>query len=180
MRCAENGGRCGRKLQKSLRHLDFSSPAEWERCGETVGGASTFFPLRFHRRNPKSRWRTSEIRFASTTSTQSQPPPYQEVKTAVAPVCRFLLWGRVSIPPPSLKSRHRAKNRRKSPRKTQLSERRYTMPRMSDKRKLELAFFLTESGRVAYNRLCLCCKHECKQSYRAVLVQCGRFEKRRE
>ena len=77
----------------------FSSPAEWERCGAKVGGASTFFPLRFHRRNPKSRWRTSEIRFASTTSTQSQPPPYQEVKTAVAPVCRFLLWGRVSIPP---------------------------------------------------------------------------------
>ena len=54
------------------------------------------------------------------------------------------------------------------------------MPRMSDKRKLELAFFLTESGRVAYNKLCLCCKHECKQSYRAVVVQCGRFEKRRE
>ena len=26
------------------------------------------------------------------------------------------------------------------------------MPRMSDKRKLELAFFLTESGRVAYNK----------------------------
>ena len=54
------------------------------------------------------------------------------------------------------------------------------MPRMSDKRKLELAFFLTESGRVAYNKLCLCCKHECKQSYRAVVVQCRRFEKRRE
>ena len=29
------------------------------------------------------------------------------------------------------------------------------MPRMSDKRKRELAFFLTESGRVAYNKLCL-------------------------
>ena len=54
------------------------------------------------------------------------------------------------------------------------------MPRMSNKRKLELAFFLTESGRVAYNKLCLCCKHECKQSYRAVVVQRGRFEKRRE
>ena len=54
------------------------------------------------------------------------------------------------------------------------------MPRMSDKRRQELAFFLTESGRVVYNKLCLCCKHECKQSYRAVVVQCRRFEKRRD
>lgn len=54
------------------------------------------------------------------------------------------------------------------------------MPRMSEKRKRELAFFLTESGRIAYNKLCLCCKHKCKQSYRAVVVQCRRFEKRRE
>ncbi len=55
-----------------------------------------------------------------------------------------------------------------------------TMPRMSNRRKQELAFFLTESGRVAYNKLCLCCKHECKQSYRAVVVNCPRFERRRE
>jgi len=54
------------------------------------------------------------------------------------------------------------------------------MPRMSDKRKRELAFFLSEHGRVAYNKLCLCCKQECKQSYRAVIIQCRRFEKRRE
>ncbi len=54
------------------------------------------------------------------------------------------------------------------------------MPRMSNQRKRELAFFLTKSGRVAYNKLCLCCKHGCKQSYRAVVVNCRRFEKRRE
>ena len=54
------------------------------------------------------------------------------------------------------------------------------MPRMSNQRKQELAFFLTETGRVSYNKLCLCCTHECKQSYRAVVVNCQRFEKRRE
>ncbi len=54
------------------------------------------------------------------------------------------------------------------------------MPRMSNRRKWELAFFLTESGRVAYNKLCLCCKHDCKQSYRAVVVNCPRFEKRQK
>ncbi len=54
------------------------------------------------------------------------------------------------------------------------------MPKMSSQRKRELAFFLAESGRVAYNKLCLCCKHECKQSYRAVVVICRKFEKRRE
>ncbi len=53
------------------------------------------------------------------------------------------------------------------------------MPRMSDQRKRELAFFLSETDRVAYNKLCLCCKHECKQSYCAVVVNCRRFEKRR-
>lgn len=54
------------------------------------------------------------------------------------------------------------------------------MPKMSDKRKRELAFFLTESGRVAYNKLCLCCTHDCKQSHRAAVVRCGRFEKQKK
>ncbi len=54
------------------------------------------------------------------------------------------------------------------------------MSRTNNQRKRELAFFLTESGKVAYNKLCLCCKHECKQSYRAVVVSCPRFEKRQE
>lgn len=53
------------------------------------------------------------------------------------------------------------------------------MPRMSKRRKKDLAFFLTDKGRVAYNRLCLKCNHDCKQSYRAVIIECRRFEKRR-
>ena len=53
------------------------------------------------------------------------------------------------------------------------------MPRMAKRRKKELIFFLTDKGRVAYNRLCLKCTHDCKQSHRAVIIECRRFEKRR-
>ena len=53
------------------------------------------------------------------------------------------------------------------------------MPRMSKRRKQVLAFFLTDKGRVAYNRLCLKCNHDCKQSYHAVIMECRRYEKRR-
>ena len=53
------------------------------------------------------------------------------------------------------------------------------MPRMTKRRKEDLAFFLTDKGRVAYNRLCLKYNHDCKQSYRAVIIECRRFEKRR-
>ena len=47
-----------------------------------------------------------------------------------------------------------------------------TMPRMSKKRKLELSFFLNDRGRVTYNDLCRKCQHECKQSFRAVVIDC--------
>ncbi len=52
------------------------------------------------------------------------------------------------------------------------------MPRMSKHRKRELSFFLTESGRVAHNKRCLRCTHDCKQSYRAVILNCPKFERR--
>ena len=51
------------------------------------------------------------------------------------------------------------------------------MPRMSNRRKRELVFFLTGKGRVAYNRLCLKCTHDCKQSHRSVIIECRRFDK---
>jgi len=44
------------------------------------------------------------------------------------------------------------------------------MPRMSKKRKNEFAFFLNDRGRRAYNELCRKCQHECKQSFRACLL----------
>ena len=49
------------------------------------------------------------------------------------------------------------------------------MPRMSKKLKKELAFFLNEWGRRAYNELCRKCQHECKQRKRSLneLEQAG-------
>ena len=54
-----------------------------------------------------------------------------------------------------------------------------TMPRMSKKRKLELSFFLNDRGRVTYNDLCRKCQHECKQSFRAVVIDCPRYLSKR-
>ena len=50
------------------------------------------------------------------------------------------------------------------------------MPRMSKKRKHELSFYLNDRGRVTYNELCRKCKHGCKQSFRAVVVDCPRHK----
>ena len=53
------------------------------------------------------------------------------------------------------------------------------MPRMSKKRKLELSFFLNERGRVAHNLLCRNCRHACKQSVRAVILDCPKYLSKR-
>ena len=53
------------------------------------------------------------------------------------------------------------------------------MPRMSKKLKKELAFFLNERGRRSYNVLCRKCQHDCKQSFRAVIVACPRYLSKR-
>ena len=49
------------------------------------------------------------------------------------------------------------------------------MPRMPKKRKQELSFFLNERGRVTYNDLCRKCQRTCKQSFRAVIVDCPHY-----
>ena len=49
------------------------------------------------------------------------------------------------------------------------------MPRMSKKRKHELSFYLNDRGRVTYNELC----RKCKQSFRAVVVDCPRYLSKR-
>ena len=46
------------------------------------------------------------------------------------------------------------------------------MPRMSKKRKEEWAFFLNERNRITYNTLCRKCVHNCKQSFRAIVIAC--------
>ena len=53
------------------------------------------------------------------------------------------------------------------------------MPRMSKKRKEEWALFLNERNRITYNELCRKCVHDCKQSFRAVIVQCPNYLSKR-
>ena len=57
--------------------------------------------------------------------------------------------------------------------------RKRNMPRMSKKRKHELSFYLNDRGRVTYNELCRKCQHGCRQSFRAVVVDCPRYLSKR-
>ena len=51
------------------------------------------------------------------------------------------------------------------------------MPRLSKKYKQEMAFYLDERNRIRYNDLCKKCEKECKQSFRAIIVDCP-FERK--
>lgn len=53
------------------------------------------------------------------------------------------------------------------------------MPRMSKRQKEEWAFFLNEKGRKTYNELCRRCVRDCKQSFRATVVQCPKYRSKR-
>ena len=53
------------------------------------------------------------------------------------------------------------------------------MPRMSKKRKEEWAFFLNERNRITYNPLCRRCRRTCKQSFRAIIIDCPPFLSKR-
>ncbi|WZL77335.1 hypothetical protein QBE55_06990 [Eubacteriales bacterium mix99] len=53
------------------------------------------------------------------------------------------------------------------------------MPRMSKKRKLEWRFFLNPRNRMTYNPVCRKCAHGCKQSFRAVVIDCPRYHSKR-
>lgn len=54
------------------------------------------------------------------------------------------------------------------------------MPRLSKKAKQEWAFFIhPDTKRRTYNELCRKCIHNCKQSYRAEIVECRKFVSKR-
>lgn len=53
------------------------------------------------------------------------------------------------------------------------------MPRMSKKRRLEWSFFLNHRNRITFNDLCRGCTHDCKQSFRAIVVLCPRYYSKR-
>ena len=46
------------------------------------------------------------------------------------------------------------------------------MPRMSKKRKQEWALFPNERNRITYNELCRKRQHDCKQSFRVMVIEC--------
>ena len=54
------------------------------------------------------------------------------------------------------------------------------MARMTKSKKHELSLFLNEQGRIQYNEICQQCSQECKQSFRAFLLSCGRYKERKE
>ena len=53
------------------------------------------------------------------------------------------------------------------------------MSRMSKTRKSEWALFLDHRGRKQYNILCRRCIHNCKQSFRTIVVECRRYLSKR-
>jgi len=62
---------------------------------------TSLFLLWYCNRIPKTVAAIAEIRFGTEKTLAKHIPPIlrKTVKAAVAPVCRFLLWGRVNIPP---------------------------------------------------------------------------------
>ena len=53
------------------------------------------------------------------------------------------------------------------------------MPKLSKKEKNLLGFFLNpKTGKRRYNELCRRCIHACKQSWRAIVVDCQRYVSR--
>ena len=53
------------------------------------------------------------------------------------------------------------------------------MPKMSKKKKMEMSLFLSETGRIRHNDLCLKCRNDCKQSFRATVLECRRYRSKR-
>lgn len=56
----------------------------------------------------------------------------------------------------------------------------FKMPRLSKKAKQEWDFFISsKTGRRTYNDLCRKCRNSCKQSFRAIVVDCSRYSSKR-
>lgn len=47
----------------------------------------------------------------------------------------------------------------------------------SNKWSLEWSFFIGEHGRRKYNKKCNRCIHDCKQSFRAIIVECPKYDR---
>lgn len=45
-------------------------------------------------------------------------------------------------------------------------------------KKEDLSFFLNKNGEIEYFKLCVGCKHDCKQSFRVKEVRCPKYKSR--
>ena len=54
------------------------------------------------------------------------------------------------------------------------------MPKMSKKKRLEMSMFINSKGRIEYNRLCKACAHDCKQSHKAIVIDCPKHTPRQK
>ena len=54
------------------------------------------------------------------------------------------------------------------------------MPKMSERMKKEMAFFINDKGYIQYNQICNQCERECKQSFRAELIACPLYKKKED
>jgi len=54
------------------------------------------------------------------------------------------------------------------------------MPRMSKTKRLEMSMFINSKGRVEYNRLCKACVCDCKQSHKAIIIDCPKHAPRQK
>lgn len=53
------------------------------------------------------------------------------------------------------------------------------IPRIPKKDKELWQYFLDENGRIKYNATCRRCVNDCKQSYRATIIQCTLYKSKR-
>ena len=53
------------------------------------------------------------------------------------------------------------------------------MPKMSKSKKAEFDFFLNKHNRIEYNKKCKQCVNDCKQSHKAILINCFNYISKR-
>lgn len=55
------------------------------------------------------------------------------------------------------------------------------MPKLTKKKKAEWDFFIDpRTGRRTYNKLCLNCVNNCKQSHRSQVIACAKYRSKRQ
>jgi len=51
---------------------------------------------------------------------------------------------------------------------------------MSKTKRLEMSTFINSKGRIEFNRLCKACALDCKQSHKAIIIDCPKYTPRQK